>query len=124
LAPSIGFRIYTRKKQTLRPFDNPEGAATRKIKIVSKALPPAVVKADGSKGAPSAAEWAQSSVANWRFLKPGEKPQPGDIAARKENFVDATGHSAVVTAVSKSGKVTAMTAHPTKIGVDMTFQPG
>jgi hypothetical protein len=44
-------------------------------------------------------------------------------AARKENFSDATGHSGVVTSVSKDGVVTVMAAHATKIGVDMSFQP-
>ena len=85
---------------------------------------PEVTKADGSKGAPGAAEWAGSRVPGWRILGPSEKPQPGDVAARKENFSDATGHSGIVTAVSKSGVVTVMAAHATKIGVDMSFQPG
>lgn len=87
----------------------------------SGAPKPLVKKADGSMGAPSAAEWAESDIPGWRFLKPGEKPEPGDVAARKENFVDATGHSGIVTAVSAKGEVTVMAAHATKIGVDMTF---
>lgn len=82
---------------------------------------PEVEKADGTMGAPSAAEWAGSEIPNWRFLKPGETPQPGDVAARKENFVDATGHSGIVVAVSKSGVVTVMAAHQTVIGKDMSF---
>ncbi|MBZ5501039.1 MAG: hypothetical protein LAN59_02210 [Acidobacteriia bacterium] len=90
----------------------------------SGASKPVVIKADGTKGAPSAAEWANSPVPGWRFLEPGETPQPGDVAARKENFADATGHSGIVVSVDKNGAVTAMTAHAKNIGVDMTFQPG
>ncbi|MFZ3199880.1 MAG: hypothetical protein WA175_01890 [Candidatus Acidiferrales bacterium] len=87
----------------------------------SGAPKPIVKKADGTLGAPSAAEWANSPIPDWRFLKPGETPQPGDVAARKENFSDATGHSGIVTSVSKTGVVTAMAAHQAKIGIDMSF---
>ncbi len=73
-------------------------------------------------GVPSAAEFAGDRVPpGWRLLKPGEVPQAGDIAARKEHFVDATGHSGVVVSV-QNGTVTAMAAHQTAIGKDMTFQ--
>jgi hypothetical protein len=85
---------------------------------------PELKKADGSTGAPGAAEWAGSAIPNWRILKPGEAVMPGDVAARRENFSDATGHSGIVTSVSKDGVVTVMAAHATKIGVDMSFQPG
>jgi hypothetical protein len=89
----------------------------------SGAPKPLVKKADGSMGAPSAAELAGDRVPpGWRILKPGESPQPGDIAARKEHFADATGHSGVVVSV-KNGVITSMAAHPTMIGKDMTFQP-
>ena len=90
----------------------------------SGAPKPVVTKADGTKGAPGAAEWAGSPVPGWRFLEPGETPQPGDVAARKENFADATGHSGIVVSVSKDGVVTAMAAHQSAIGKDMSFQPG
>jgi len=90
----------------------------------SGAPKPELKKHDGTMGAPGAAEWAGSKIPLWRFLKPGEAIQPGDIAARKENFLDATGHSGIVVSVSKSGVVTVMAAHPTVIGKDMTFQPG
>ncbi len=90
----------------------------------SGAPKPPVKKADGTPGAPSAAEWAGSPVPGWRFLQPGETPQPGDVAARKENFPDATGHSGIVVAVSKDGVVTAIAAHAHEIGPDMTFQTG
>ena len=90
----------------------------------SGAPKPEVLKADGKLGAPSAAELAGDRVpAGWRPLKPGESPQPGDIAARKEHFVDATGHSGIVVSVSKSGVVTVMAAHAKVIGKDMSFQP-
>lgn len=86
---------------------------------------PVVTKADGTKGAPGAAEWAGSKVPNFRILKPGEKPQPGDVAAYKlPGHSDYTGHSAIVVSVSKAGVVTAVAAHETKIGIDMKFQPG
>jgi hypothetical protein len=89
----------------------------------SGAPKPLVRKADGRMGAPSAAELAGDRVPpGWRILKPGESPQPGDIAARKEHFADATGHSGVVVSV-KNGAVTAMAAHQTVIGKDMSFQP-
>lgn len=89
----------------------------------SGAPKPLVRKADGRMGAPSAAELAGDRVPpGWRILKPGESIQPGDIAARKERFVDATGHSGVVISV-KDGAVTAMSAHATVIGKDMSFQP-
>lgn len=84
---------------------------------------PLVKKADGTMGCPSAAEWAGSPVPGWRFLGPGEAPQPGDVAARKETFVDATGHSGIVVSVSKNEVVTAIAAHQTVIGKDMSFQP-
>ena len=60
----------------------------------------------------------------WRFLGPREQPQPGDVAARKENFADATGHSGIVVSIDKNGLVTTVAAHAKEIGVDMTFQPG
>lgn len=89
----------------------------------SGAPKPLVKKADGIWAAPSAGEWANSPVPGWRFLKPGETPEPGDVAARKENFVDATGHSGIVVAIDRTGIVTAIAAHETVIGKDMTFQP-
>ena len=90
----------------------------------SGAPKPVVTKADGTKGAPGAAEWAGSPVPGWRFLEPGETPQPGDVAAYKlPGHTDYTGHSGIVTSVSKDGIVTAVAAHPTAIGPDYSFQP-
>lgn len=88
----------------------------------SGAPKPVLKKADGSWGAPSAAEWANSPIPGWRFLKLGETPQPRDVAARKENFVDATGHSRIVVSVDGTGIVTAVAAHYAVIGKDMSFQ--
>lgn len=89
----------------------------------SGAPKPLVKKADGTMGAPSAAELAGDRVPpGWRIMKPGESPQPGDIAARKEHFADATGHSGVVVSVDK-GIVTSVAAHQKVIGKDMTFRP-
>ncbi|KYP13483.1 MAG: hypothetical protein A1D16_12360 [Flavihumibacter sp. CACIAM 22H1] len=50
---------------------------------------------------PLAAQWADPNfnIPNWEILKPGETPQPGDIAAQKINYSDATGHVAIVTGV-------------------------
>jgi hypothetical protein len=91
----------------------------------SGAPKPVVTKADGTKAAPGAAEWAKSPVPGWRFLKPGEKPKPGDVAAYAlPGHTDYTGHSGIVVSVSKRSVVTAVAAHPTKIGIDMSFQPG
>ena len=90
----------------------------------SGAPKPEVMKADGKMGAPSAAELSGDRVpSGWRLLKKGESPLPGDIAARKEHFVDATGHSGIVVSV-KDGVVTVMAAHAKVIGKDMSFQPG
>jgi hypothetical protein len=84
---------------------------------------PEVKKADGKMGAPSAAELAGDRIPpGWRLLKKGEVPQPGDIAARKEHFVDATGHSGIVVSV-KNGVVTVIAAHQKVIGEDISFQP-
>jgi hypothetical protein len=90
----------------------------------SGAPKPEVLKADGKMGAPSAAELSGDRIpSGWRLLKKGESPQPGDIAARKEHFTDATGHSGIVVSV-KNGVVTVMAAHQNVIGKDMSFQPG
>ena len=90
----------------------------------SGAPKPEVMKADGKMRAPSAAELSGDRIpSGWRLLKKGESPQPGDIAARKEQFVDATGHSGIVVSVKK-GVVTVMAAHSKVIGKDMSFQPG
>ncbi len=90
----------------------------------SGAPKPEVLKADGKMGAPSAAELSGDRIpSSWRLLKKGESPMPGDIAARKEHFTDATGHSGIVVSV-KNGVVTVMAAHQNVIGKDMSFQPG
>ena len=87
---------------------------------------PTVISSDGKPRPPLAAEWADpnTQIANWRVLGENEAPEPGDVAARKEHFTDATGHSGIVVSVSKAGEVTAIAAHATKIGPDMSFQPG
>lgn len=83
-----------------------------------------VIGSDGKARPPLAAEWADphTVIPNWRVLGPSETPQPGDVSARKEHFVDATGHSGVVVSVSQSGIVTAIAAHSAVIGRDMSFQ--
>lgn len=89
----------------------------------SVAPKPLVNKADGTWGAPSAAEWANSPIPGWRFLQPGEKPQSGDVAAWPLHYSDATGHSGIVTAVDSNGHVIAIAAHQREIGVDNSFNP-
>jgi len=85
---------------------------------------PEVKKADGSKGAPGAVEWAGSPVPGWRFLKGGEKPQPGDVAAYAlPGHANYTGHSGIVVSVAKDGTVKAIAAQATVIGPDYSFQP-
>ncbi|HEX9222603.1 MAG TPA: RHS repeat-associated core domain-containing protein [Candidatus Acidoferrales bacterium] len=96
----------------------------QKVVAESGAPKPEVTKADGTKGAPGAAEWAGSKIPNFRILKPGEKPQPGDTAAYKlPGHADYTGHSGIVVSVGKNGVVVAMAAHETVIGPDYKFQP-
>lgn len=87
---------------------------------------PTVIGSDGKPRPPLAAEWADpnTKIANWRVLGENEPPQPGDVAARKQHFVDATGHSGIVVSISKAGEVTVIAAHPTTVGPDMSFQPG
>jgi len=95
-------------------------------KVISEAGAPnpVVKKADGSTGAPGAAEWAGSPIPNWRILKPGETPKRGDVAAYKlPTCVDCTGHSGIVVSVSPKGRVGAIAAHETQIGPDSKFQP-
>jgi RHS repeat-associated protein len=45
-----------------------------------------------------AGDWANPKfkIDNWRVLGSGEAPQPGDVAAYKEQFSNATGHSGIV----------------------------
>jgi RHS repeat-associated protein len=53
---------------------------------------------------PTAEQWADPDyeIPGWRVLSPDEKPMPGDVAAQKINYSDATGHSAVVTEDGKT----------------------
>jgi RHS repeat-associated protein len=76
---------------------------------------------------PLAGELADRStpIANWRVLRVGERPQPGDIAAYKlPGHASYTGHSGIVTSVDADGTVHAMAAHETVIGPDEKFNPG
>ena len=77
---------------------------------------------DGKGGAvdrcPTAGELAGTGdINNWRPLAPGEKPEPGDIAAGafSSPTPGVTGHAAVVTDDSKGGTTT-VGAHGTQVG--------
>jgi hypothetical protein len=68
---------------------------------------------------PTAAEFANSPIANWRILGDSEEECPGDIVAYawgppEGGFTNASGHSGVV---GKSGRVSAHTDKP----VDTNF---
>jgi RHS repeat-associated protein len=54
----------------------------------------------GNGSPPLAKQWADPnySIPGWEVLKPGETPQPGDVAAQAINYSDATGHVAIVVA--------------------------
>jgi RHS repeat-associated protein len=47
---------------------------------------------------PVAKQWADPNynIPGWEVLKPGETPQPGDVAAQAINYTDATGHVTIV----------------------------
>lgn len=47
---------------------------------------------------PVAGQWADASynIPGWTALGPGERPQPGDVAAWAHGYSDATGHMAIV----------------------------
>jgi RHS repeat-associated protein len=58
----------------------------------------------GEKYPPTAGQWADPNVSipGWEVLKPGESPQPGDVAAQKIDYADATGHVAIVTGANET----------------------
>ncbi|MBM4336579.1 MAG: hypothetical protein FJ108_11810, partial [Deltaproteobacteria bacterium] len=65
---------------------------------------------------PTAAELARGNVPDWRTLKPGEVPEPGDIAAAPiPGGVDYTGHAAVATD-DGAGGTTTVGAHHDQVG--------
>jgi hypothetical protein len=90
---------------------------------------PIVIGKDGKPRPPLAGEWADpnTKIANWRVLKPGETPQPGDVAAYPLTHLPGhapyTGHSGIVTSVDSDGTVHAIAAHDDVVGPDDSFQP-
>jgi hypothetical protein len=48
---------------------------------------------------PTAGQWANPDyeISGWVVLSAGEQPSPGDVAAQAINYIDATGHVAIVT---------------------------
>jgi len=70
---------------------------------------------------PTAAQWANKSVniPNWRVLKKGENPEPGDVAAYKlgrGNATGASGHSGIIIA-DGSGGIGGISAHADVVDV-------
>ncbi len=90
--------------------------------------PVSVTGSDGKPRYPLASELADKNrnIANWRVLGPGEKPQPGDVAAYKLSGggTSFSGHSGIVTSVDRNGVVHAVAAHERVVGPDNKFQPG
>jgi len=80
---------------------------------------------NGKMRPPLAAEWADPNVSipNWRVLKPGEKPQPGDVAAYKlpGGGIFDSSHSGIVTSVDSNGMVHSIAAHADVVGPDDKF---
>jgi hypothetical protein len=90
--------------------------------------PVSVTGSDGKSRYPLAGELADKNtkIANWSVLGPGQKPQPGDIAAYKlpGGGTSFSGHSGIVTSVDRNGTVHAMAAHEKVVGPDNKFNPG
>lgn len=87
-----------------------------------------VTGSDGKSRYPLAGELADKNtkIVNWPELGPGQKPQPGDIAAYKlpGGGTSFSGHSGIVTSVDRNGTVHAMAAHEKVVGPDNKFNPG
>ena len=66
---------------------------------------------------PTAIELAKCNVPNWRLLKPGESPEPGDIMAdpRSSPVPGVTGHAAVIVGDGSKGTTT-VGAHYDRVG--------
>ncbi len=68
---------------------------------------------------PMAGEWADKNtqIPNWRLLKPGEKPQPGDVAAYKlpGGGTAFSGHTGIITSDNRGG-TSNMSAHHDVVG--------
>ncbi|MFC4818713.1 RHS repeat domain-containing protein [Dokdonella ginsengisoli] len=91
--------------------------------VTDEAGAPLVVKIGKGKGwgrPPTAAEIANINavIPNWRPLKPGEKPLPGDIAAYKipGGGVGGTGHTGIITSCECEGGISNQSAHQNSIG--------
>lgn len=69
---------------------------------------PLVTKADGNKAIPGASEWATSPIPNWRTLKKGESPAPGDVGAVPDRGRPGFSAHAMVVYNTEDGRVRVM----------------
>jgi RHS repeat-associated protein len=84
---------------------------------------PQTPTADGHMHDPSASEWgtpdsgSKQNIPGWSSLKPGQSPQPGDVAAVRTNAFEpgSPAHSGIVTAV-ENGKVTVVASNTHRVG--------
>ena len=89
----------------------------------SGAARPQTPTADGHMHDPSASEWGtpdsggRQNIPGWSSLRPGESPQPGDVAAVRTNAFEpgSPAHSGIVTAV-ENGKVTVVASNTHRVG--------
>src|SRR5688572_7877110 len=94
------------------PADSNKCSAFTCSAAASADAPTTVTVPDGRGGTvtrcPTAAELARGTVPNWRLLRAGELPQPGDIVA--DPFPNptsrATGHAAVIVPDAARGTTT------------------
>ena len=83
--------------------------------VTKEAGAEALVNVNGVWRPPLAAEWAHDTeIPNWRRLKPGEQPLPGDVAAYKLSGGGTrfSGHSGIITSCEcEGGGVSNISAH-------------
>lgn len=110
---SKDWRFNTRKDN----FLNPSNKCNKFVYDVTKeAGAEALTQAtDGNMRPPLASEWAHdTNIPNWRRLKKGEKPQPGDVGAykRSDGGTSFSGHTGIITSCECEGGGTSnMSAH-------------
>jgi len=76
-----------------------------------------ILDAAGNPRPPTPAEWANrgGKIVNWRELKSGETPQPGDVAAYKlPGCKDCNGHSGIV--IGGPNGSLSISAHADRVG--------
>jgi len=82
--------------------------------------PIVVIIGRGKERPPTAAEIANAKamVPNWRPLRPGERPLPGDVAAYRipGGGVGGTGHTGIITSCECEGGLSNQSAHQDVVG--------